>query len=113
MTEEAVPNPDRPAEVAPSDPGRSAPLEPDVSQPAGAYGLSSDTTGAGADKKAGPRNPDGTAGDDVMPVADAGEVGICCSGGGIRAAAYAIGCLQVLEDEGVLRGDQRARYISA
>jgi hypothetical protein len=40
-------------------------------------------------------------------------VGVSCSGGGIRAAAYAMGCMQVLEEHGVLRGPQRARYISA
>jgi hypothetical protein len=50
-------------------------------------------------------------------------VGICCSGGGIRAASYALGCLQVLDDHGVLRGlpdhsgkrtsARRATYISA
>jgi len=42
-----------------------------------------------------------------------GEIGICCSGGGIRAAAYGLGCLQVLDERGVLRGPGRARYISA
>ncbi len=44
---------------------------------------------------------------------DRRPVGICCSGGGIRAAAYTIGCLQVLDTEGVLRGPQGARFISA
>ena len=45
-------------------------------------------------------------------------VGICCSGGGIRAASYALGCLQVLDEKGVLRGRPgdgklRAKYLSA
>src|SRR5450631_4371252 len=48
------------------------------------------------------------------PSADAGPVvGVSCSGGGIRAASYALGCMQVLEENGVLRGPHRARYISA
>ncbi len=40
-------------------------------------------------------------------------VGISCSGGGIRAASYALGGLQVLDDHGLLRGPNRARYLSA
>lgn len=40
-------------------------------------------------------------------------VGISCSGGGIRAASFALGCLQVLDDHGLLRGRFRARYLSA
>lgn len=40
-------------------------------------------------------------------------VGISCSGGGIRAASFALGCLQVLDDHGLLRGPFRARYLSA
>lgn len=40
-------------------------------------------------------------------------VGICCSGGGIRAASYALGCLQELDAQGLLRGEHRAEYISA
>lgn len=40
-------------------------------------------------------------------------VGISCSGGGIRAASFALGCLQVLDDHGLLRGTDRARYLSA
>src|ERR1700736_2329880 len=31
-----------------------------------------------------------------------GRVGICCSGGGVRSAAYNLGALQVLREEGVL-----------
>src|SRR4051812_39491344 len=41
------------------------------------------------------------------------RVGISCSGGGIRAAAYALGCLQVLGEQDVLTGPTRARYITA
>jgi hypothetical protein len=40
-------------------------------------------------------------------------VGVSCSGGGIRAASFALGCLQVLDDHGLLRGPFRARYLSA
>src|SRR4051794_13233726 len=39
-----------------------------------------------------------------------GRIGICCSGGGIRSAAYNLGALQVLQEEGVL---QRADYVAA
>ena len=41
---------------------------------------------------------------------DRDAVGICCSGGGIRSAAFNLGALQALEKRGVLRG---ARYLSA
>jgi hypothetical protein len=41
---------------------------------------------------------------------EAGKVGICCSGGGIRSAAFSLGALQVLQSEGKLR---RASYLSA
>jgi hypothetical protein len=37
-------------------------------------------------------------------------IGICCSGGGIRSAAYNLGALQVLQEEGVL---SEARYVAA
>lgn len=37
-------------------------------------------------------------------------VGVCCSGGGIRAAAFAIGALAVLERRGVMK---RARWLTA
>jgi hypothetical protein len=47
------------------------------------------------------------------PVGTAPAIGVSCSGGGIRAASYALGCMQVLEENGVLRGPRRARYISA
>lgn len=39
-----------------------------------------------------------------------GRVGICCSGGGIRSAAYSLGALQRLQQAGVLQG---ASYLSA
>jgi patatin-like phospholipase len=41
---------------------------------------------------------------------DPTRVGICCSGGGIRSAAYSLGALQRLQQAGVL---QRAAYLSA
>ena len=47
---------------------------------------------------------------------DTKTVGISCSGGGIRAASYALGCLQVLDERGVLRGPDdanRANFLSA
>lgn len=39
-----------------------------------------------------------------------GSVGICCSGGGIRSAAYSLGALQRLQQDEVL---QKAKYLSA
>jgi Patatin-like phospholipase len=42
------------------------------------------------------------------PVPD--RIGICCSGGGIRSAAYNLGALQVLQEEGVLKC---AKYVAA
>lgn len=38
------------------------------------------------------------------------DVGICCSGGGIRSAAFNLGALQVLQNQGIL---QSSKYISA
>lgn len=38
------------------------------------------------------------------------KAGICCSGGGIRSAAFSLGALQALQREGELR---RARYLAA
>jgi hypothetical protein len=38
------------------------------------------------------------------------KVGICCSGGGIRSAAFCLGALQALQEEGELR---RAAYLAA
>jgi hypothetical protein len=55
-------------------------------------------TGAGDPGDAG----DGTRGD--------GVTGICCSGGGIRSAAFNLGALQSLDEAGVLRP---ADYLSA
>jgi len=46
--------------------------------------------------------------DDWKP--DPTRVGICCSGGGIRSAAYSLGALQRLQQAGVL---QHAAYLSA
>lgn len=39
-----------------------------------------------------------------------GRIGICCSGGGIRSAAYNLGALQALQEEGVL---EHAEYVAA
>jgi hypothetical protein len=39
-----------------------------------------------------------------------GRIGICCSGGGIRSAAYNLGALQALQEEGVL---EHADYVAA
>jgi hypothetical protein len=39
-----------------------------------------------------------------------GRVGICCSGGGIRSAAFNLGALQAIQERGVLR---TARYLAA
>jgi hypothetical protein len=41
---------------------------------------------------------------------EAGRVGICCSGGGIRSASFNLGALQILREEGVLKA---ADYVSA
>ena len=41
---------------------------------------------------------------------DRRRVGICCSGGGIRSAAYCLGALQVLREEKVLADTE---YVSA
>ena len=39
-----------------------------------------------------------------------GKLGICCSGGGIRSAAFSLGALQALQESGEL---QRASYLAA
>jgi hypothetical protein len=44
---------------------------------------------------------------------DGPKVGICCSGGGIRAASFALGALQVLQEKGQLHGEQKAAHLSA
>jgi Patatin-like phospholipase len=44
-----------------------------------------------------------------MP-AEPEDVGICCSGGGIRSAAFNLGALQKLQEETIL---QRSKYLSA
>jgi hypothetical protein len=41
------------------------------------------------------------------------KVGICCSGGGIRAASFALGALQVLQEHGQLHGERKAKHLSA
>ena len=42
-----------------------------------------------------------------------GTVGICLSGGGIRAAAYGLGALQAMQENGILTGPGRADYLAA
>jgi hypothetical protein len=43
-----------------------------------------------------------------------GGVGICVSGGGLRAASFGLGALQALQQRlGLLRGERAARYLSA
>src|SRR5436309_5652439 len=44
----------------------------------------------------------------VEPV-EKGKIGIACSGGGIRSAAFNLGALQALQDQGVLK---RTRYLA-
>jgi len=44
------------------------------------------------------------------PETDQPIVGICCSGGGVRSAAFNLGALQVLKEEGVL---DRAHFLTA
>jgi len=39
-----------------------------------------------------------------------GKLGVCCSGGGIRSAAFSLGALQVLQEKGELR---KASYLAA
>jgi hypothetical protein len=50
-----------------------------------------------------------------MPEPDEGRLGICCSGGGIRSAAYNLGALQVLQERrpGQQSEFDRARYLAA
>ena len=45
----------------------------------------------------------------LVEPAEVGKIGIACSGGGIRSAAFGLGALQVLQQRGVLR---RARYLA-
>lgn len=48
--------------------------------------------------------------DASIPTPEPDSIGVCCSGGGIRSAAYNLGALQVLQDKDIL---QRARYLAA
>lgn len=47
---------------------------------------------------------------DWKPDSENGKLGICCSGGGVRSAAYNLGALQALHVAGVF---QKARYLAA
>lgn len=51
----------------------------------------------------------------VPPEPRQGRIGICCSGGGIRSAAYSLGGLSVLRDAGLFRcsDDQKRPVVSA
>ncbi|MCU1427820.1 MAG: hypothetical protein JWL83_1820, partial [Actinomycetia bacterium] len=49
------------------------------------------------------------AGDLTIPADGQAKVGVCCSGGGIRSAAFSLGSLQELSDVGELA---RARYLA-
>lgn len=52
--------------------------------------------------------------DDQLPWDHRGGTGVCLSGGGIRAAAFALGTLQSLQEErGLLFGERSAHYLSA
>src|SRR4051794_13720912 len=44
------------------------------------------------------------------PAADRDDIGVCCSGGGIRSASFNLGALQALQQHGVL---QRSKYLTA
>ncbi len=50
-------------------------------------------------------------GEAAVGVADA--VGICLSGGGVRAAAFGLGALQAMQEQGLLTGEKKAHYLSA
>ncbi|MDP1821082.1 MAG: hypothetical protein Q8K58_14480 [Acidimicrobiales bacterium] len=60
-----------------------------------------------------PRDPDEDEDEnsrsETQPVEDA-ALGVCCSGGGIRAAAFSLGALEELEERNVL---SRARWLTA
>ncbi len=45
----------------------------------------------------------------LVEPAEAGKIGIACSGGGIRSAAFSLGALQVLQEQGKL---QQASYLA-
>ncbi len=42
-----------------------------------------------------------------------GTMGICLSGGGIRAAAFGLGALQSMQEHGILTGPHKADYLAA
>jgi hypothetical protein len=63
--------------------------------------------GSAAPPAASRRSEQLVAGDDER------VVGICLSGGGVRAASFSLGVLQELGAAGFLRGPRRARYLAA
>jgi hypothetical protein len=68
-----------------------------------------DDRGSSGDRS-GPSGGGGSARAGAGGGGDRDSIGICCSGGGIRSAAFNLGALQALDEEGVLR---RADYLSA
>ena len=46
-------------------------------------------------------------------VARPGTTGICLSGGGVRAAAFGLGALQAMQENGILTGPHKADYLAA
>ncbi len=56
------------------------------------------------------RVPDSQA---YAAAAKPGTTGICLSGGGIRAAAFGLGALQSMQENGILTGPGRADYMAA
>jgi hypothetical protein len=53
---------------------------------------------------------EGSSLDQYLRFPEEGRVGVCCSGGGIRSASYALGALQALRKDGVLNG---AEYLAS
>lgn len=70
--------------------------------------MAADDPGPGPGPSAPPPPSQGYAAE-----AKAGTVGICVSGGGVRAASYGLGALQALQEHGLLTGPSRADYVSA
>jgi hypothetical protein len=87
---------------------RSRRVRAESTMPLGVLGLSE------GEVPASPGGPTGTHRQELDP----DGIGICLSGGGIRAASYALGALQAMGEEGMLFGKGaenpcRAKYLSA